>query len=162
MIKKITYLIVAIILSGTTYCVAQNGGCVEKISWLSGTWKMQNNETVIVEEWTDKGSTLAGKSYEVKGKDTAISETSSMSCIAGKLVFTFFPVLKDAGDDRKPVNFVLISEDNNTFIFENKSHDFPQRVVYQKLNDHECHAWIEGEEDGEVTKIDFFYKKVNL
>jgi hypothetical protein len=135
--------------------------CPGQMSWLKGTWKMQDKESEMVEEWNALASSLECKSYELKGRDSLMIETSTITCIGGKQVFTYHPVLKDANDTRKPVSFVLVSDDNNTFVFENKEHDFPQRVVYQRVNENECHAWIEGEEDGKTNRIDFNYKRVN-
>ncbi|CAN5543006.1 hypothetical protein BH11BAC1_BH11BAC1_10300 [soil metagenome] len=153
---------IAVIIFSIQFSFAQSDDCLSKLSWLSGTWKMQDKESTIVEEWTNSGtSSLKCKSYEVKGTETIMLENATMSCIGGKQVFTYYPILKEVGDNRQPVNFVLVSQDNNTFVFENKAHDFPQRVVYQKVNENECHAWIEGEENGKMNKVDFYYKKTN-
>ncbi len=140
---------------------AQGNDCLNKFSWLTGTWKMQDKETVTVEEWSSAGpAALKCKSYEVKGRDTTMIENASMSCIGGKQVFTFHPILTSLGDNRQPVSFVLISVENNTFVFENKSNDFPQRVVYQNVNANECHARIEGVQNGKMERVDFNYKRV--
>lgn len=140
---------------------AQSDDCLKKVSWLAGTWKMEDKGSITVEEWqVSDHHSLEGKSFEVSNKDTAVTETTTISCIAGKLVFTFHPVLKNPEDKRGAVNFVLVSEDNGTYVFENKAHYFPQRVVYQYVNPGECHAWIEGDEKGKATRIDFYYKRI--
>lgn len=143
------------------FSFAQDNVCIKKFSWLTGTWKMEEEGKAIIEEWTPAGtSSLKLKSYEVKGNDTTLIERASIGCLSGKQVFTNYPLVIDASKDKMPVSFVLVSERNNTFVFENMSHDFPQRVVYQMVNEDECHAWIEGVENEKLNKIDFYYRRV--
>ena len=157
--KLIPLTLLAFIFFGQS-SYAQINDCLKKFSWLSGTWKMEDKESVLVEEWTAGGSgSIKCRSYEVKGNDTTLIERATISCIAGKQVFTYYPVINSPGENIMPVTFALISEDNNTFVFENPEHDFPQRVVYQNVNADECHAWIEGKDKGKENKIDFFYKR---
>ena len=158
--KKQIHLTLSAIFIFIVHCSLAQDPCLEKLSWLKGTWKMQGKESVLMEEWGNSSTgVLHGKSYEVKGADTVVTENTTISCIAGRQVFTYYPVLKGIGDNRKPVNFVLTSGDNNTFVFENKEHDFPQRIVYRLENENECHAWIEGPVNGQTSRIDFHYHR---
>lgn len=158
--KNILIAFIAFIFIGKN-AHAQVNDCLKKFSWLKGTWKMEEKASVLVEEWTAGGSgSIKCRSYEVKGNDTTLIERATISCIAGKQVFTYYPVINSPGENIMPVTFALISEENGTYIFENPEHDFPQRVVYQIVNADECHAWIEGKEKGRENKIDFFYKRV--
>jgi hypothetical protein len=134
---------------------SQSSDCVNKLSWLRGTWSEQKSGVILIEQWRSTPAALEGNSYEVKALDTTLTETITISCVAGKTVFTFHPVRKGEQD----VNFVLVSSDNNVFVFENKSHDFPQRIVYSKINSQACNAWIEGIENGKHKRIDFQYTK---
>ena len=61
----------------------------------------------------------------------------------------------EAPNDKPPVRFRLISSANNIFIFENKAHNFPQRINYQNRSGGELLAWIEGTVNGEFKKVDF-------
>ena len=151
------FIILLLLFSSSTF--GQSDPCVQKFSWLTGKWSMKENSSTIVEQWSFFNGSLKCMSYEVKGIDTTLIENASISCIGGKSVFTYYPE-KDAKSGRRdPVHFVLVSEKDNTYIFENKEHDFPQRVVYQRVNEKECHAWIEGMQNGKLEKIDFIYKK---
>lgn len=150
-----------ILIGINAHAQAQVNDCLKKFSWLTGTWKMEENGSVMVEEWTAGGSgSIKCRSYGVKGNDTTLIERATISCIAGKQVFTYYPVINSPGQNMMPVTFALISEENGTYIFENPEHDFPQRVVYQMVNEKECHAWIAGDEKGKKSRIDFHYKKV--
>jgi hypothetical protein len=54
----------------------------------------------------------------------------------------------------------MISSDSNNFIFENKEHDFPQRIIYHIVNKDSVHAWIEGTHDGKAGREDYFFARV--
>jgi hypothetical protein len=151
------FILFIIVFSSSTF--AQSDPCVQKFSWLTGKWSMKQNGSTIVEQWSFFNGSLKCMSYEVKGIDTILIENASISCIGGKKVFTYYPEKADVNGKKDPIHFVLVSEENNTFVFENKQHDFPQRVVYQRVNDNECHAWIEGTENGKMNKIDYNYKR---
>jgi len=157
--KKFIILLSAAFFSFIQFSFAQSDQCLTDLTWLIGKWKMQGKESIIVEEWSSKGSTMECRSYEVNGSDTILTETSTMSCIARKQVFTYHPVPGDLKNAGQAINFVLISKDGSKFVFENKQHDFPQRVVYQMVSSNECHAWIEGEEHGKMNKVDFYYNR---
>jgi len=45
-------------------------------------------------------------------------------------------------------------------VFENREHDFPQRVIYRRELDGSMHARIEGERDGRIRTIDFSKTRV--
>jgi hypothetical protein len=154
-------LFVFLMVLSSTATFGQSDPCVQKFSWLTGKWIMKEKGSTIIEQWSFFNGSLKCMSYEVKGIDTTLIENASISCIGGKKVFTYYPEKTDNEGKKEPVHFVLISEANNTFVFENKQHDFPQRVVYQRLNDNECHAWIEGMQNGKMEKIDFNYKRTN-
>lgn len=158
--KAFSFFLVLFLIFKSFSADAQAQACIQNFEWLKGKWSMNKNGSVVVEQWSFLNGNLKCMSYEVKGNDTTLIENASISCIAGKSVFTYYPE-KDQSGKTEPVHFVLISEKDNTFIFENKEHDFPQRVVYQKVNDKECHAWIEGVQSGKHNKVDFNYKRTN-
>jgi len=151
--KNYFSLSILILIFSAVTSFGQSDQCVKKFSWLTGKWSMQENGATIVEQWSFFNGSLKCMSYEVKGIDTTLIENASISCISGKSVFTYYPEKKDKEGKTNPVHFVLISEENNTYIFENKENDFPQRVVYQRVNE------TEGSENGKLNKIDFNYKK---
>lgn len=157
----LSVFVLFILFFSNTASFGQGDPCVTKFSWLAGKWSMKEKNATIVEQWSFFNGSLKCMSYEVKGIDTTLIENASISCIGGKSVFTYYPEKADKDGKKEPVHFVLVSEKDNTFIFENKQHDFPQRVVYQRVNETECHAWIEGMENGKLNKVEFNYLKAN-
>jgi hypothetical protein len=157
--NHLPFFLLFILIFSSVASFGQADPCVKKFSWLTGKWSTKQNGSTIVEQWNFFNGSLKCMSYEVKGNDTTLIENASISCIGGKNVFTFYPDKKNKDGKMEPVHFVLISEEHNTFIFENKDNDFPQRVVYEKISDQQCHAWIEGMQNGKAEKVDYNYKK---
>ena len=72
----------------------------------------------------------------------------------GKLTFTA------QANGAAPVTFALLSESEGETVFENKAHDFPQRVIYRRNGEQRMLARIEGTAKGSVKGIDFAMKRV--
>ncbi|MGN7987296.1 DUF6265 family protein [Pedobacter sp. 22226] len=130
----------------------------EVFSFVLGSWEVQTPKSKIIEQWsegTDK--MLKGKSYRINGKgDSVLTETLQIRTI-GKDIFYCSTVANQ--NEGKEVCFKLISTKNQIYIFENKDHDFPQRIVYQNLGKTEMLAWIDGELNGKSRKSEFRYKR---
>ncbi len=151
--KKITLLfIVCFILH--LIALAQNKS-IKQFSFLLGNWEMKTAKGKITESWTKGKNELIGKSYrhDLKG-DSVLSESVVIKMINKKLNYCVTGMEKfNAGI----TNFELISTSDKTVIFENKLHDFPQRVVYQNRGKENLLAWIEGEIGGKKRKSEFQY-----
>ena len=57
--------------------------------------------------------------------------------------------------------FVLIEHSPKKFLFENKEHDFPQRISYEFHKDGRMTAAIEGNVKGEIKLREFSFKIVD-
>ena len=57
-------------------------------------------------------------------------------------------------------SFRAIQVSPSMILFENKAHDFPQRIGYRTIGPDSLAAWIEGERGGELTRIEFPYRRV--
>ncbi len=56
--------------------------------------------------------------------------------------------------------FVLVQLSEREAVFENSSHDFPQRIIYRLRADGVLQARIEGQVQGEAKGVDFPLKRV--
>jgi hypothetical protein len=52
-------------------------------------------------------------------------------------------------------SFLLISQAADGFVFENRKHDFPQRISYRRDGERGLLARIEGKVKGKLKGIDF-------
>ena len=135
---------------------AQNKS-IKQFNFMLGTWEMKTATGKITESWVKQKDSLIGKSYRhtLKG-DSTLMETLIIKKIDGH----FYYCSKVNGqNDNQTIKFKLLPVKENTFIFENPSHDFPQRIVYQNKAKDELLAWIEGEKNGKKRKSEFSYKR---
>lgn len=130
---------------------------LSQLQWLLGTWGNQNGEEIMEERWKiENDSTLAGFAYTKVAQDTVFAETLKIQQLGEAILLT---VVAYSQNDDAPVRFKLITLEDDTIIFENKGHDFPQRIAYTTPQKDSIHAWIEGTVDGELQKIDFYYNR---
>ncbi|TCC93820.1 hypothetical protein EZ428_03350 [Pedobacter frigiditerrae] len=133
---------------------AQNKS-IKQFNFMLGSWEMKTAKGKITETWLKYKDSLIGKSYRhnLKG-DSVLTETLVIKKIDGN----FYYCSKVSGqNDNQTIKFKLLPVKENTFIFENPSHDFPQRIVYQNKAKDELLAWVEGEKNGKKGKSEFNY-----
>ena len=129
-----------------------------QLQQLAGTWKMQTPKGPLYESWSKTSENeMHGGSYKINGKDTIHFEVVNLSKKADGIFYT--PLVKNENEG-KPVPFKLISSSNNSFIFENKEHDFPQRIIYHIVKKDSVHAWIEGTQNGKPGRVDYYFRRI--
>ena len=103
----------------------------EPLIWLTGTWVMTKpNGNQRLEIWQkDSSTSLTGKGYKVSGKDTILLETLKIYEDEKDLSTWYVPTVPDQNEG-KPVLFKMTRRSDYLFVFENKEHDFPQRITY--------------------------------
>lgn len=101
---------------------------LQKAKFLIGSWKGPVGEGISLENWYQQDdSTLAGDGLFIKGKKTLSQETIVLTQ-KGNDVF-YIPTVKGQNND-KPVSFKMTAATENTLMFENAEHDFPQVIKY--------------------------------
>jgi hypothetical protein len=71
----------------------------------------------------------------------------------------YIPIVQEQ-NNKKPVSFKMTESDKATFTFENKEHDFPQRIIYRIINPDSVVARIEGVKNGKPGSFDYYYKRI--
>jgi len=151
-------LYLTIILITLSISVSAQKPNLKSFEFLIGEWTMKTKEGKIVERWQKHRDSLTETSYRFNAKgDSILTESIVLKSTKGDWQFCVTGYEK--GNEGR-TDFKLISFANNTFIFENKQHDFPQQIVYQNKSKNELLAWIEGEIGGKKRKMEFPYKKV--
>lgn len=117
--------------------------------FLQGTWKMEDKE--IYEHWDRlNDNALKGFSYRMVNGQMIVSEYLDISRKGNEVIYTA-TVLDQ--NQAKGVSFKLAGTDS-TFVFENAEHDFPKKIVYQKLGDAEIFVHVsDGEQKGFAHKM---------
>ncbi|MDQ0636691.1 hypothetical protein QF042_000256 [Pedobacter sp. W3I1] len=127
-------------------------------AFVLGSWEMQTAKGKIIEQWKhNPDETLSGKSYRINAKgDSLLTETLKIKKIGKD---TFYCSTVTGQNEGKETCFKLISTKNKIYVFEDKTHDFPQRIIYQNQGKNDLLAWIEGELNGKSRKSEFRYKR---
>tara|TARA_R110001592_G_scaffold111529_4_gene308998 strand:- start:147 stop:623 length:477 start_codon:yes stop_codon:yes gene_type:complete len=148
--KSIKLFVVVLIF--ITSCTPKETINLNQLNWLLGSREMVAGNNLIIETWEQENDTLfIGKSYNVTQYDTTLTET--IQIIQKENIIYYIPLVFDQNVG-EPVLFELISEHSEQLIFENKEHDFPNRICYYKDGEN-INAWIEGGDN----KIDFYFIK---
>ena len=128
---------------------------IRDLDWLQGTWQIEGKP--VFEEWSKINPHLyRGKGYTIRKNDTLITETIEIAQTGSEIFY--IPQVPDKNDG-KAVMFKLISDDPEYLVFENKTHDFPQRIIYDKNGKDRIDASIEGEGENGYSKVKFPYVK---
>jgi len=156
-----TLIIIYFLLGICSASIAQNQYSIKDFSFLRGSWTMKTEKGRIVESWRiNKDSEMEGISFSINNTgDSTLLEKIRIHESEGSIYYT--PTGFEPGND-STVAFRLISAKGKTFIFENKNHDFPQRISYQFQSSKKVLAWIEGNVNGKFNKVEFPYTKERL
>lgn len=132
----------------------------QEFEWLVGEWHAQRPGGMIKESWTlFNDSTLNGASFLQK-KDSADILLETMLFEKSGESYTLTVTAADAID--KPVAFKLTSKNDTVFIVENKTHDFPKRIIYRLMNKDSMHASIDDGKDITDMKQDYYFSRKNV
>jgi hypothetical protein len=122
---------------------------------MSGCWTMSRGPLIIEEHWSKPaGGTMLGFSRTLKG---------------GRMVFHEFMRIQESdrgiqyvariGPESAGTPFSLTRLSEGAAEFENKAHDFPQKIVYRLVSSGELHARIEGMDKGKPRAEAFPMKR---
>jgi hypothetical protein len=124
-------------------------GQLAALSWMVGGWASEKDGSVSEEHWlAPRGGTMLGLHRDVEGGRTVAFEFLRIEERPEGLVYlaspggkpaTAFPA-KEVGADR--------------VVFENKAHDFPQRILYWRTPG-ALHARIEGTNAGKEAAMEW-------
>lgn len=133
---------------------AQGLGGIARLSWLQGCWQAVSGERTVEEQWmAPRGRSMVGVSRTVGGDALVGYELVVVREEGARLTYQAHP----SGQPSAVFASKLIAEE--TVVFENPQHDFPQRIGYQRKGA-DLLAWIEGEQGGKARRIEFPYRRV--
>lgn len=127
---------------------------IERLSWLSGCWAQTRSDGSTEEHWMKpSGGTMLGMSRTVRGDRTAEFEFLRIAEVNGKLAYIAKP------SDQPEATFPLKTLGEQEVVFENPTHDFPQRIIYRRSGEGSIRARIEGTMSGQVKGVDFQFQR---
>ena len=129
-------------------------GDLEDLSWIIGKWKRESRRGEVYETWQRLSDrTVEGDSWIVSSDDGKKHPLESLLLVemAGDVFY-----IPKVAENEYPVPFRLTSMEPGRVVFENPTHDFPQKIIYQRTGDNALKVTIEGPGDGaESRQVDF-------
>lgn len=111
---------------------------LDHAAWLAGCWEARTANRVIVEMWMPPlGGMMLGGSRTVVGGSTREFEHLRLRARGDTLVYTAAP----SGQTETDFRSTLVSADS--LVFENRAHDFPQRISYRRIGADSLTARVE-------------------
>lgn len=156
--KNIALIFIAVLLATSCNETKKEADKLERVGWINGFWKMTSPQGTMTESWMQANdSTLAGvgKFTDTAGK---VLTTEEIRIVLRKDKLWYIPTVSNQNMG-KPVSFQEISFTDSMVVFEDKGHDFPQRIAYVRQSDMKMLAYIEGEVNGETERLDFQYER---
>jgi hypothetical protein len=127
------------------------------LTWLAGSWVLVSKDAVSEEHWTlPRGHTMLGLNRTVISGRTAAFEYLRIESTPDGIVLLASPHGRDP-----PTRFPLVESGPRRAVFENPSHDFPNRIAYERSGDR-LDARIEGRQDGQPISEEWTWRRTSL
>jgi len=128
---------------------------MEALSFMQGHWRAEKAQTVLEEWWTDgRGGLMLGANRTVTAGRLRFYEQLRIEINAEGIFYVAMP------SNQEPAKFRLVETGSDYAVFENKAHDFPQRIIYRLEGADRLTARIEGEVDGEPKSSQWSWQRV--
>jgi len=116
---------------------------IDALAWMAGSWSLEEDSRVSEETWmTPRNGTMVGMNRETRPGRPAFFEFLRIE--AQDSVISYIASPRGA----EPTEFRLIARDADSVVFFNPDHDFPRRIIYQRISTDTLGARIEGVENG--------------
>ena len=126
---------------------------VAAFTWLAGNWIQDSGGAVVRERWSGPyGEMMLGIGVTVRAQAKSSFEFFRIAETATGISYFASPSARPA------VEFKAVALSETMVVFENKTHDFPQRVIYWREGDGLLHARIEGTLKGKVESEEWTYR----
>lgn len=159
MSRTITIFIIAIVIIEITACTtlkykALNG--LDPVLFLVDSWVKSGPDGKLYEKWAKQNdNVLVGKSYKLVRKDTLLLENLKIYVKNNEIWYSSI-----MNSDSTEVQFQLLSAKDNKLIFKNPKIDFPNTIIYTKMNDYEVKTELIGTQAKVKKSIEFSLQRM--
>jgi hypothetical protein len=146
----------ASLLLAATLAAQPGAATLADLSWLAGSWSGESGGIQMEEHWTTpNGNTMVGMHRDV-GRGRTLFEFLRIEQKGDQIVYLSMP------NGRSPATPFPLKELSGTrVVFENPSHDFPQRIIYWK-DGNDLRARIEGTMKGKPASEEWRWSAGSL
>lgn len=125
---------------------------IDKLAWMTGVWTQNKDGETVQESWLGpRGKMMAAVNLTSSAKHTSFEFLRIVETPAG-LAYLASP------GGKAPVEFKLKEMGDKRVVFENATHDFPQRVMYWVEPDGTMTARIEGTAAGKLRGMQWRFE----
>jgi len=143
----------ALVTLGALAAAPQQPSGINRLSWMAGCWEQRTARGTVEEQWmAPRGTSMLGVSRTVRGDTLSAYEFLLVRERAGRVAYLANP------SGQTPTVFMASVLDDTSVVFENPTHDFPQKIGYTRRAD-SLLAWIEGTRNGQLRRIPFPYAR---
>lgn len=132
-------------------------GALDSLAFMAGSWAGGGQLDRVEEHWTaPRGGLMVGLNRTLRGGKARAFEFFRIEERDGALVYVAQP------GGRAPTEFPAIEVSSKRVVFENRGHDFPQRVIYWVEKPGELHARVEGDVNGKAQGMQWTWASDRL
>jgi hypothetical protein len=130
---------------------------LDSLAWMAGSWSGTSRGIEMEEHWTaPRGHSMIGIHRDVGKGRTLLFEFLRIEQQGDQIVYLSMP------NGRSPATPFPLKEVSGTrVVFENPTHDFPQRIIYWK-DGNDLRARIEGTMNGKPGSEEWRWSLGNL
>jgi hypothetical protein len=140
-----TAALVATVISVSTANAQATG--LGRLAWLGGCWEQRAANRVTMEMWMPAaGDLMIGGSRTVVANVAREFEHLRIRARGDTLIYTAIP------SGQKETDFRSVQVTATSVTFENKAHDFPQRIIYRRGGADSVIARVEGPGPNNTTR----------
>jgi len=127
---------------------------LSRVAWMQGCWETTSPQRTIDEHWmAPRGGSMLGISRTVREGRLVEHELMILTERGEQLAYEAHP------SGQSPATFLSTTVSSSMVVFENPSHDFPQRIGYERKGADSLTAWVEGPQNGRTRRIEFAYRR---
>ena len=158
-ILGVAFIALSIALTtATSHAIAiMQNSKIEELSWMAGYWTSEHDGVFSEEFWMlPKGGLMVGSHRDVCAGKRTFFEYLRIEQTESAITYYGGPMGKT------PTPFKMIECNDRRVVFENKGHDFPQRIIYWRDIDEDLCARVEGDVEGKLRSEEWVWKKTDL
>ena len=128
---------------------------LERFAWLAGCFEMRKGSLVVEEHrMAPRAGTMLGMSRTTSENGLVEYELTLLRERDGTLVYEAHP-------SGQPVAaFPATVTANDSIVFSDPAHDYPQTIGYRRAGPDSIIAWIDGVSRGKPRRVEFPYRRV--
>ena len=130
---------------------------LDRLAWLGGCLEMKAGELVVEEQrMAARAGTMLGMSRTTSSARGLVEyELTLIREQDGRLVYEAHPSGQPAAV------FPAMATTEDSAVFANPQHDYPQTIGYRRAGADSVTAWIDGNSRGKPRRVEFRYRRVS-